>query len=259
MTPRPSIAFHGLTNIGLVRNENQDAYGIFPSGAGESEKDRGTLFVVADGMGGHRGGKVASTLAVKAIADAYLADRSDSVQLSLVNAIQAANENVYSTGQRNPELLGMGTTCVAMVVRIPSVFIAHIGDSRAYCLTRESILQLTEDHSAVAEMQRRGMLTAEEARTHPERSVLYRALGTHPSEEVDVQPEHLVRSEEWFVLCSDGLSNMVEDAEIHELVVDGTPKQACAHLIALANERGGYDNTTVIVVHLLAPGKHRTS
>lgn len=259
MRPKPPLVFHALTNIGLVRNENQDAYGIFPSGTGGDGPTRGTLFVVADGMGGHRGGKVASTLAVKTIADVYFSDPSESSQVNLVNAIKAANETVYSTGQRHAELSGMGTTCVAMAVKGPSVFVAHIGDSRAYCVTRESILQLTEDHSAVAEMQRRGMLTAEEARTHPERSVLYRALGTNASADVDVQPEHTVRGEEWFVLCTDGLSNMVEDGEIRELVVDGLPRQACSRLIALANERGGNDNITVIVAHLPVHAKHRTT
>ncbi len=251
------MTFHASTNIGLIRNENQDAYGIFPSGANEDRTSRGKLFVVADGMGGHRGGKVASAIAVEAIGEAYFADHSESVQVSLVNAIQTANESVYSTGMANQELRGMGTTCVAMVVKGLSVFIAHIGDSRAYCLTPENILQLTEDHSAVAEMQRRGLLTAEEARTHPERSVLYRALGTSASVDVDVQPEHIVHEEEWFVLCTDGLTNMIEDSEIHKIVVEKPPRQACSQLIALANDRGGYDNITLIVVHFPAPGKHR--
>lgn len=250
MKQKPSIVFHALTNVGMVRNENQDTYGVFPSSTSEDRPSRGTLFVVADGMGGHRGGKVASTLAVKTAGEVYLSDRSESVQISLVNAIQAANEAVYSAGTTNQELSGMGTTCVAVVVKGSSVFVAHIGDSRAYCLSRESILQLTEDHSAVAEMQRRGILTAEEARTHPERSVLYRALGTNATADVDVQPEHIVHGEEWFVLCTDGLSNMVEDSEIHNIVVAESPKHACSQLIALANERGGYDNITAIVVHV---------
>ena len=99
-------------------------------------------------------------------------------------------------------------------------------------------------------MQRRGVLTAEEARNHPERSVLYRALGTHATADIDIQPEHVVRDEEWFVLCTDGLTNMVEDGEIHDIVVENPPRHACGQLIALANERGGHDNITVIVVHV---------
>ena len=111
---------------------------------------RGRLFIVADGMGGHKGGKVASGLAVKTIGEVYFSDGNESVQVSLVNAIQAANEAVFSASKKDPALSGMGTTCVAMVVKGSSVYVAHIGDSRAYRVTRESIFQLTEDHTAVA-------------------------------------------------------------------------------------------------------------
>jgi serine/threonine protein phosphatase PrpC len=141
---------------------------------------------------------------------------------------------------------------VALVAKGSAVYVAHIGDSRAYRVTRERILQLTEDHAAVAEMQRKGLLTAEEAKHHPERSVLYRALGTKLEAETDVQPEIIVHSEEWFVLCTDGLSNMVGDSEIHGIVVAQPPKKACDQLVALANERGGFDNITVVVVQVTA-------
>lgn len=246
------MVFGAATNVGMVRNENQDNYGVFPSGTNEDRHPRGRLFVVADGMGGHRGGRAASEIAVRTIGDVFFSDNSENVQVSLVNAIQTANEAIYSSSVQHEDLHGMGTTCVALVVKGPSVFVAHVGDSRVYCLTEKNILQLTEDHSAVAEMLRRGMLTPEEAKNHPERSVLYRALGTKTSAEVDVQPEHIAREEEWFVLCTDGLTNMVDDKEIHNIVVHQTPKHACNELIALANERGGYDNITVIVVHIVA-------
>ena len=252
MKQKLSIIFGAATNVGRVREENQDTHGIFPPGAKEDSLPKGRLFVVADGMGGHKGGRVASELAVKTIGSAYFSDASESVQESLANAIRAANEAVYFAGSRNPALNGMGTTCVAVVVKGSSVYVAHIGDSRVYHVTRERIVQMTEDHSAVAEMQRKGILTAEEARNHPERSVLYRALGTKLEAEIDVQPELTIRDEEWFVLCSDGLSNMVADSEIHEIVVAHPPKSACDQLIDLANERGGFDNITAVVVQVTA-------
>jgi protein phosphatase len=240
------------THVGMVRADNQDTFGIFPADEKSVAPSKGRLFVVADGMGGHKGGKVASELAVKTIGDVYFSDASESVQDSLVKAIQVANAAVFSQSRRDRALSGMGTTCVAMVVKGSSVHVAHIGDSRVYRVIKERIAQITEDHAAVAEMQRKGILTADEAKHHPERSVLYRALGTKLDAEIDVQSELIVRGKEWFVLCSDGLSNMVEDREIHDIVVALSPQKACDQLVALANERGGYDNITVVVVQVTA-------
>jgi protein phosphatase len=253
MKQKLSVDFGAATDIGRVRNDNQDTHGIFPSEVNADIDPRGRLFVVADGMGGHRGGKFASELAVKTIGELYTLASSNEVALNLVAAIQSANEAVYSASMNDLALRGMGTTCVVVVVKQEKVCVAHIGDSRVYRLTKEAIEQVTEDHTLVADMQRRGVLTAEEAKTHPERSVLYRALGTQKSVDVDVQPEHIIRSEEWYVLCSDGLSNMVEDAEIQKIVVANNPQHACDKLVSLANEHGGYDNITVVVVHVTAP------
>lgn len=253
MKQKVSLDFGAATDIGRVRSDNQDTYGIFPFEVNADIGPKGRLFVVADGMGGHRGGRVASELAVKTIGERYSAATDESVQANVVYAIRSANENVYSTSLDNPVLKGMGTTCVAVVVKQESVYAAHIGDSRAYRVTTESIVRVTEDHTVVADMQRRGVLTAEEAKMHPERSVLYRALGTQKSVEVDAQPEHIIRGEEWYVLCSDGLSNMVDDSEIQKTVIASTPQHASEKLVSLANERGGFDNITVVVVHVTAP------
>jgi PPM family protein phosphatase len=252
MKQKFSIDFGASTDVGLVREENQDTFGIFPPDANSDRPSRGRLFVVADGMGGHKGGKVASELAVKTIGEVYFSDGNESVQESLVNAIQAANEVLFSASKKDPALSGMGTTCVTVVVKGSLIYVAHIGDSRVYRVTRDSIFQVTEDHTAVSEMQRRGILTAEEAKHHPERSVLYRALGTKLEAETEVQPELIVRGEEWFVLCTDGLSNMVDDSEIRDIVVAQPPRNACNQLVGLAKERGGYDNITVIVVQVTA-------
>lgn len=253
MSQMLSIDFGASTDVGMVRHDNQDTFGIFPPDGNNDLPSRGRLFIVADGMGGHKGGKVASELAVRTIGEVYFSNGNESVQESLVNAFHAANEVVSSASKKDPALSGMGTTCVAMVAKGSSVFVAHIGDSRVYHVTRESIFQLTEDHTAVGEMQRRGILTAEEARNHPDRSVLYRALGTKPEAAADVQSELIVFGEEWFVLCTDGLSNMVADDEIHDITVAQPPQNACNQLVSLANERGGIDNITVIVVRVTAP------
>ena len=242
--------FGAASHVGMVRSENQDMYGLFPSGFKGDLEPKGRLFVLADGMGGHNGGRFASELAVKTIGEVYFSARSQKVKESLVKAIQSANEAVHAASVQDPSLAGMGTTCVALVVRGLSVYVAHIGDSRAYRIKGEEIHQITDDHSVAAELCRRGMITAEEAKNHRERSVLFRALGTGKEVEIDVQPEHVVESEEWFVLCSDGLSNMVSDTEIHRIVKAQPPEWACDELVSLANERGGKDNITVLVVKI---------
>lgn len=245
------IAYGAATDIGLVRSENQDSYGVFPEEPAEGHYSGERLFVVADGMGGHKGGKRASTLAVEVVGKEYFSD----AHKNLVNALQSANQTVHSAASRYATFSGMGTTCVGLVVDGNVVHVAHIGDSRAYRIKSGRIVQITEDHSAVAEMQRRGMLSAEEAERHPERSVLYRALGTKPVAEIDLSPDITVTDMEFFVLCSDGLTTMVQDAEILDIVESKPPQEACDSLIRLANERGGYDNITVIVIQVSAQQK----
>jgi protein phosphatase len=244
----PSITFGVASDIGRVRSENQDSHGVYPSPDNDTGHDR--LFVVADGMGGHRGGKEASILAVQTIVDSYKSDSTRELPVMLSDAITLANRRIHAASLADESLRGMGTTCVALVVRSTRACIAHVGDSRAYRVSKRGINQVTGDHTAVAEMTRRGILTPEEAKRHPERSVLYRALGTHPEAEVEVQPEIELTSNEWFVLCSDGLTNMVTDEEIRSAVVAEAPQRACDELVRLANERGGLDNITVIVVHV---------
>jgi len=244
------VSYGAASHTGLVRNDNQDAYGIFPQRGTAAHMKSGRIFIVADGLGGHRGGKTASTLAVKTIGEAFFLAQTSSVQVGLANALHAANSAIYAEGRLDPELHGMGTTCVALVLKNNSVFVAHAGDSRVYRITASEIRQITDDHSRVAQMVRQGALTPAEAVTHPDRHQIYRALGTHQSTEVDIQPEHKVEGEDWFLLCSDGLTNMVSDAEIRDIVIAQPPKSACKSLIALTNEKGGHDNTTVIVVHV---------
>lgn len=245
------MTFGSASDVGVVREENQDCLGKFPEESLDVSAPPGLLFVVADGMGGHRGGRVASQLAVQAMSEAYFAaNSSESIAARLRSAIDAANKRIYEYSLEHPNLNGMGTTCVALVLAGGQVCLAHVGDSRVYRIRNKKIEQLTEDHTKVAEMERRGILTKDEARMHPERSQLYRALGIRPQMEVDINESVDLKPGDYFVLCTDGLSNMVEDDEINEIVLKHPPQEACEALVELANQRGGYDNITVEIVQI---------
>jgi len=241
------LEFGSHTDIGRVREENQDSYGKFSQDTFDLASPKGQLFIVADGMGGHRGGLQASRLTVEAIQQAYF-DSGEDIAESLALAFRAANQRVYSEGNENPALSGMGTTCSALVLSADRGCIAHVGDSRIYRVTQKDIIQLTQDHSTVAELERKGLITRQEARYHPDRSVLYRALGTGPDVEVDLIRDIAIDTDDWFVLCTDGLCNKVNDDEVRNIVLQHTPAEACVLLTGLANERGGQDNITILVV-----------
>jgi serine/threonine protein phosphatase PrpC len=178
----------------------------------------------------------------------YASSRSARIIDALAEAFQAANGAIYDFSLNNPMFHGMGTTCIALVLKGDAAYVAHIGDSRLYRSTPSGIEQLTEDHSKVAELVRRGVLTAAEAETHPERSMLYRAMGVQVSIEFDLMNSIDVGANESFLMCTDGLSNLVSDEEMHEIVASHSPQSACEMLIDLANRRGGYDNITVQIV-----------
>ncbi len=228
-----------LTHPGLKRPKNEDAIGyrLTPWGG---------VFVVADGMGGHRTGEVASRRAVETIL--ALLERAEPSPKALLQAVEEANAKIYQEAQR-PENRGMGTTATVLLLDLPYALIAHVGDSRAYLYRGGELLQLTEDHSWVAERVRQGLLTQEEARTHRWRNVITNALGSFPRARVDLlglkaEPKDL------FLLCSDGLYSVLEDRVIAEVLKTYPPKEAAARLVALANEWGGPDNISLGVVAL---------
>ncbi len=247
------ISFGQSSHIGMVREENQDSAGRFPEN-GQDDGRRGLLFAVADGMGGHRGGKVASDIAIKTLIKEFSNSTSGEIPERLQQAFEVANSAVREQGQLNPALRGMGTTLTAMVFSGRKVFLGHVGDSRAYRITPEGIEQITEDHSIVAEWLRKGWLTGEQARNHPERSLLYRALGVSDEIVVDLLEEAEPEPGSRFLLCTDGLTNHVEDAELKDIVLAEPPQDACDALVAKALERGGFDNITVQTV-LYGQGK----
>jgi serine/threonine protein phosphatase PrpC len=244
------ISFGNESHIGSVRSENQDSFGKFPDGNLDLNCPGGQLFVIADGMGGQNAGREASTIAVREIGAAYYAGTEPSVVGNLRRAFSAANEAIYRKSGTGPQYRGMGTTCVALVLRDGHAYIGNIGDSRVYKVNHRGITQITHDHSKVAEMVRRGIISREEARNHPERSHLYRAMGPRPSAEVDFFDDMPLSSSRCYLMCTDGLFNHVEDEEMRQIVLAQAPERACRQLIQLANERGGSDNITVQVVRV---------
>ncbi|MCG8608061.1 Stp1/IreP family PP2C-type Ser/Thr phosphatase [bacterium] len=249
MSDRLTITFCGCSHTGLVRAENQDAYGKFPKDSKDLMAPLGQLFVVADGMGGHQGGQEASQMAVRIIQQVYASATDLSIPERLKNAFKAANDQILQHAHRNPQLQGMGTTCTALVLKDRQAYLAHVGDSRAYLINHAGIKQLTQDHSYVAEMQRQGILTAQEAKSHPQRSVLNRALGVKPTEDIDLIEGIMVEPDDHFLLCSDGLST-VSEKELYEVVMSNPPEAACNKLVQLANEMGGGDNVTNQIIRI---------
>jgi protein phosphatase len=235
------------TDVGMVREENQDAFGQFRQNGSSGTDEQ--LFILADGMGGHVDGREASHLAVEEVHRAFFKSSDGPVGQRLAKALEAANERIIKRSHERDGVERMGTTCTALVIRQNEGYIAHVGDSRAYRINRNEMHQLTRDHTMVEEMRRQGVLTDSEARTHPRRHALTRALGIEPQLEVDLLDPLRVQAGEWYLMCSDGLSR-VEESEIQQVVTSQDPQLACEQLVQMANDRGGHDNVTVLVVQV---------
>ncbi len=243
---RPMIISYGATShVGLVRSENQDAYGSFPENNPDSADER--LFIVADGMGGHLGGKEASRIALLEVPRVFFLDKDLSVKERLMRAFQQANNCIYDKAQEGNGCDRMGTTCTALVLSNGQISIAHVGDTRAYRIEKNKIDLLTDDHTLVEEMRREGVLTEAEARVHPRRNTLTRAMGVEPNLEIDVYEIGEIKSDQRFLLCSDGLSEVTAD-EFQRIIMQLAPQEATDKLVEIANERGGHDNATALVL-----------
>lgn len=258
-----AIDAFGLTDVGRKRRHNEDAYLM--------DVDRG-LFVVADGMGGHAAGEVASRITVESIQE-FIAGTEEEHENTwpfgfnnryslegnrLTTAVEKANERVMRAVQNRPELKGMGTTVVAALFDADRVTLVHVGDSRAYLFRSGELKRLTDDHSWVQEQVNAGILSEDEAKTHPLKNVVTRALGGSAHVAVDLI-EVPTSMGDRFLLCSDGLTGMVTDDEIVDHLRSGKVlEEAVRALIALANERGGVDNVTCIVVHVAEIGTPHT-
>lgn len=249
----------GKTDTGRVREGNEDAFLL---------DEEGALFVVADGMGGHRGGEVASRLAVETIEAVMrhavvpeepehgpFGPRSGPRVLGekLAFAVRVAGQRIHDQARRDPRLDGMGTTVVALRLAAGHAAIASVGDSRVYLVRGDRIVQLTEDHSWVAELVRAGLLPPEKASTHPERNRVTRSVGYEADVRVDLAVRPVERGD-LFVLVSDGVTNGIGDDEILGVVSTREPAEAADTLVAMANAAGGEDNATVLVVRVDDPG-----
>lgn len=231
---------------GQRREVNEDSVYCEPAGSARVQDD-GWLCAVADGMGGAAVGEVASKLAVETLADSYYASLGGSSEFA--DAVRRANGVVYETAQQNPRYSGMGTTLTAALIRGDRLTVGHVGDSRAYLVRQGSIRQLTNDHSWVAELVRAGALSPDHRRNLPISNLLTRALGRALTVEIDLVEEELQPGDS-LVLCSDGVSNNVVDAEIARAVATERPQEAARALVSLARQRGGGDDTTVAIATL---------
>jgi protein phosphatase len=241
------LAIAGTTHVGRIRKTNQDAFDRF------DDPERGEiLLVVADGMGGHQGGEVASRMAV-GILGQLSREGDDDPPIRLARAIERANAEIHKLAGKDYTLKGMGTTLVALLLcRDGASFVAHVGDSRLYRLRDECFESLTEDHSVVTLLIRNGTITREEARDHPKRNQIMRSVGVHADVEVDVAPLE-IRAGDAYLLCSDGLYAMLPDPDLQLLAERAPdPHAAVAWMIDAANQAGGMDNITAMFVRLHA-------
>ena len=234
----------GLTDPGNIRQQNQDAYAIVPFG-----RDR-VLMIVCDGMGGAKSGNVASSLAVEVFTDEVRRTQKagmspEKASAMLRSALELANRAVFEQSQLSEDFTGMGTTLVAAWLNRDLAVIINVGDSRAYHFTKEDVRLVTRDHSMGAYMVERGELTQEQAKNHPGKNVITRAVGTEPSVEGDIYLQKLHR-DDCLLLCSDGLSNVMADQEMLFEVAHGVRKSdCCQRLLRIAKNRGAPDNVTV--------------
>ncbi len=247
----------GLTDVGRKRKQNEDSLLI---------NEDLNLYIIADGMGGHSGGEFASRMAVQTIEETIRSLTSDpeATVISGVNteeaqmgdrinyAIQMASKKIYDRALYDSSLKGMGTTTVAALFENGKAYIANVGDSRAYMFREKEMIQITSDHSLVNEQVKAGLISQKDAKGHKLRNVITRSVGYQEEVEIDVRTFDVQLGDK-FLLCTDGLSNMVDDAEIKKTVISYPLKEACRKLIDLANEKGGEDNITVLMMVVTDP------
>jgi serine/threonine protein phosphatase PrpC len=244
-----TIEYASLTDVGVRRSHNQDAHATLLATDPEQWQARGHIFLVADGMGAHAVGELASELAVGIIPHTYYKHAVQAGVSALRKAFVEANASIHAKGQQNPEFGGMGTTTTALLIRPEGAWIGHVGDSRAYRVREGEIDQLSFDHSLVWEMARRQGVDPDSLEGIPS-NVIVRSLGPEPLVQVDLEGPHPIRPGDIFLLCSDGLSGQVTDTEMGVIAGALPPAEACRFLVDLANLRGGPDNITILIARI---------
>ena len=249
MIGHDSIEYASLTDVGVRRSHNQDAHATLLASDEEQWQIRGHVFLVADGMGAHAVGELASELAVNIIPHTYHKYAAQNGVPALRKAFVEANASIHAKGQQNPEFGGMGTTTTALLLRPEGEWVGHVGDSRAYRIRKGVIEQMSFDHSLVWEMARRQHVDPDGLAGIPS-NVIVRSLGPEPLVQVDLEGPHPIEPDDVYLLCSDGLSGQVTDQEIGVIASVLPPAEACHLLVDLANLRGGPDNVTVLIVRV---------
>ncbi|MBR2950204.1 MAG: Stp1/IreP family PP2C-type Ser/Thr phosphatase [Lachnospiraceae bacterium] len=235
---------YAITDIGRKRSLNQDYAYMTLEPVGKLPN----LFIVADGMGGHNGGGYASRMAVETILSEVMEAKEEDISDILVRAIRCANDTIKKTANEDERLFGMGTTVVAAVCKGNTLTVANVGDSRLYITNDREIRQITQDHSLVEEMVRFGGISKEQARKHPDKNIITRAVGVEDDLKVDCFLTVLEQKDK-VLLCSDGLTNMLEDEQIRQMAEsEGSVEQRVCALVAAANDNGGKDNIAVIIL-----------
>ncbi len=250
-TPKPGIEAASLTDVGRQRSNNEDSFLYWEPDSDDDFLRKGRLAVVADGMGGYEGGQEASRLAVETVRSVYDNEFSGDPQATLTSAFEAAHQNIQRFAIEHPQFYGMGTTCSALAIVGRELHFAHVGDSRLYLIRAQSMSRLTRDHSYVGRLVESGLVRSEDAESHPQRHILTAALGSGrevtphtPDQPVPLQEGDIL------LLCTDGLWGVVGDVDLARLAQADPPAEVCQKLVALALERGGPDNITVLILRV---------
>jgi PPM family protein phosphatase len=252
MLIRPDVELANMSDVGCVRSVNEDYFLYLEPQDEEEFARRGRLFVIADGMGGHKGGQVASGLAVDVVRTAFLETEVDDPREVLIQSFQHAHQAIMDASHNSEELEGMGTTCCAAILKDGRLTFGNIGDSRLYLLRYGQARLLTEDHTLVNGLLKSGLLTPEEARAHDRRNVLTAALGAESSKIAGdfAESPMPMQTGDTLLMCSDGLHGLVTEEEMESLTWEQPLTDACRQLISLAKERGGPDNITVQLLRM---------
>ena len=241
---------HIISDVGRKRSYNEDSCVLCAPEDKVLAKERGIMLAIADGMGGASAGEYASRLSLSILTEDYYSDVAGSIPMRLNRAITRANSRIYAEGEENPEYHGMGTTLSSLTITGDCAYIAHVGDSRVYVSRGDQLVQITEDHSLVAEQVRSGIISEEEARTHSLKNLITRAVGIKEDVEADLLCLHIQR-DDLFLICSDGLNNMVKDDEIADSLHASTLQGIARVLVGKALESGGSDNISVAVLRVI--------
>lgn len=252
MKIRPGVELASLTDVGCQRENNEDSFGYWEAANDADFATLGRLAIVADGMGGHEGGQIASRLAVEKLITAYAGASDSDPQKRLLGALKDAHRAIQERAKQDPHLSSMGTTCTAFALIDTRLYFVHVGDSRLY-LSREGKLRiLSRDHTLISQLIDKGLIRPEQAHNHPQKHVLTSALGVPGEEiEIDAPPNPLpLQKSDILMICTDGLWGQIETNEIERALASQSPDVACRSLIDLAKKRGGPDNITLQVLRI---------